>query len=385
MRPHILHVIDQTGDGGAQVMIHHFVRLLGEDFSFSVANLGKPGRFSSAYQSLGIPVFELGGAIGRWNPFPLIALLRLIDGSQPDIVHTQLFKANILGTIAAKIKRRNVIIHDQMGVYPSSFRYYTNYFPSAIQPAYFLFYKLCLNLSNIAIVLTPEMQQEYKDFYKVKNEMVYVLPNAVEYRKYSDIKDDPSAIPVRLELGITNNKKIITMVGRLEPEKDWTTFLKVAEKIEKKYPQQSIFLAVGDGSQGESLKELVKLREITNVHFLGYRTDVPELLRQSDVFLLTSKREPFGIVILEAMAEGCPVVATRSGGPESIITDGVDGLLANVGDVQELVNHVSFLLQEEGFRKKIGFKSRELVENQYGLEKISKKMGKLYTELSEHP
>jgi glycosyltransferase involved in cell wall biosynthesis len=385
MTPQILHVIDQTGDGGAQVLIHQYTRILGEEYSFSVANLGKSGRFSGAYQALGIPVFELGSSTVRWNPFSMVALLRLIDEVQPEIVHTHLFKASILGTIAAKIKRKHVIIHDHMGVYPGSFRYYTNYFPRVIQPAYFWVYRLCLNLSDVAIVLTPEMQRSYRDFYTYKKDKVVVLPNAIECRNSRTSSNSHSPIPLREELGIADDEKIITMVGRLEPEKDWETFLRVAQKIEEACPRKSVFLAVGDGSLRKSLVEFAKLQELTNVRFLGYRNDVPEILRQSDLFLLTSKREPFGIVILEAMAAGCPVIATRSGGPESIITDGIDGMLASVGDVQGLVNHIMFLLEKDLFRRELGLKSRKLVDENYALPAIKIRMEKIYTTLLGNP
>ena len=173
------------------------------------------------------------------------------------------------------------------------------------------------------------------------------------------------------------------MVARLDPQKDWITFLETARLVQEQMDQCCGFLVVGSGPEEQRLQDYAAARNIGRVFFLNHRGDVPSLLHQADVFLLTSRREPFGIVVLEAMAAGCPVVATRSDGPNTILTDGVDGLLADVGDVQGLANHVIALLQDDGFARKLVQTARKTVANHYSLEVVSTRMANIYREVLE--
>jgi glycosyltransferase involved in cell wall biosynthesis len=173
------------------------------------------------------------------------------------------------------------------------------------------------------------------------------------------------------------------MVARLDPQKDWITFLETARLVQEQMDQCCAFLVVGSGAEEQRLRDYAAARNIGHVFFLHHRGDIPSLLHQADVFLLTSRREPFGIVVLEAMAAGCPVVATRSGGPDSILTHGVDGLLADVGDVQGLTNHITSLLQDDGLGRKIVEAARRTVANRYSLEAVSARMADIYREVLE--
>ena len=123
-QPRVLHVIDHTGDGGAQIVIRDLVRVLKDRFTFGVAVLGRSDHFSDDYEALGIPFYKLGDRYGKWNPAPIAALTNLIRREHFDLVHTQLFKSNILGTIAAQITGRKTILHDQVGMYPQSLQHY---------------------------------------------------------------------------------------------------------------------------------------------------------------------------------------------------------------------------------------------------------------------
>ena len=107
------------------------------------------------------------------------------------------------------------------------------------------------------------------------------------------------------------------------------------------------------------------------------------LLRRADVFLLTSRFERFGIVVLEAMAAGCPVVATRSGGPQTILTDEVDGLLGEVGDVYGLSARVLRLLNDEKLSQSLASNARKKVVNYYNVNIISVRMASYIRKLWE--
>jgi glycosyltransferase involved in cell wall biosynthesis len=379
MKHHILHVIDHTGGGGAQVVVQYILGALKHKFSFSVAVLGRAGEFSQTYKESGIPVFELGDRGSRWSPFSLVSLLNVIDEREPDLIHTHLYKSHIMGAVAARRKGSKAILHDHAGIYPQSLRHL---FPSAVlRYTYLLAYRGALKQYDRILVLTSNDMKFYRQAYSSSHHKVMVLPNAVDLGDFGATIEQPVGKSIHQELGLPNETKLVMMIGRLDRQKDWPTFLRTAPLIQQRVDKYCAFLVVGSGAQEQNLRDYVAVHKVQGVFFLDYRRDVASLLHQADVFILTSRREPFGIVVLEAMAAGCPVVATRSGGPESIINHGLNGLLADVGDVDALANHVTRLLQDSALRRKLIRHGRETVSDQYKLETVSARLAKIYDEV----
>ena len=380
MMRRVLHVIDHTDDGGAQVVVHHFIRGLRERFAFAVAVLGKSGRFSKAYLALGVPVFELGTNGSRWNPWPIVPLVDVIRQNKFDLVHTHLFKASIIGTIAAKWAGARTILHDHWGVDPESLKYHI---PNrTMRRIYIEIYRYALKFCDRTLVLTEEDLRLYLKYYSFESAKITVLPNAVDSSALNSPENlSAGRLLIRDQLGLPADTRLVVMIARLEPEKDWLTYLRVAQRVKEKLKQSCAFLVVGSGSEEQTLRNYVNTRGLSGIFFLGYRDDVPVLLRQADVFLLTSRFERFGIVILEAMAAGCPVVATSSGGPQTILTDEVDGLLGEVGDVYGLSARVLQLLNDEKLGQSLALNARKKVVNYYNVNSISVRMASIYKEI----
>ncbi len=375
----VLHVIDHTDSGGAQVVVLNLLRALKDAFSFAVAVLGKSGQFTHEYKLLDIPLFALGNGAGRWNPKPVTSLIDTIRRGRFDLVHTHLFKSNILGTLAARWAGTNTILHDHSGVYPHTLKYH---FSNALSiHSYIYAYRYALSQCDRVLVLTPEDVRSYLDFYSLESNKTTLLPNGVDLTMFSVGTERRGGNCLRQELGLSAESTLVTMVGRLDPVKDWLTFLRVAQQVQRQSDQSCGFLIVGSGSEEQRLREYVSAHKLERVFFLGNRDDIPSLLHQSDVFLLTSQRESFGIAVLEAMAAGCPVVVTRSNGPESILTDGVDGLLAEVGDVHGLTNQVIQLLHDKALGQKLAYNARQTVLNRYSLETVATRIAGVYGEV----
>jgi glycosyltransferase involved in cell wall biosynthesis len=120
------------------------------------------------------------------------------------------------------------------------------------------------------------------------------------------------------------------------------------------------------------------------VHFLGWRyrlDDIPAVMASLDVFSHTAVApEPFGLVLIEAMAMGCPVVAARAGGPVEIVEDGVSGLLAGVGDARAHAEAICGLLANPDYRRRIATAGRARVEQNFSLRAFQDRLGRLYDE-----
>jgi glycosyltransferase involved in cell wall biosynthesis len=373
MKQRVLHVIDHTGSGGAQVVAGYLLRALRDRYSCGVAVLGAAGHFSDDYARLGVPVTHLGSAGGRWNPLSISKLVEVIKRGRYDLVHTHLFKSNILGIVAARMAGARSILHDHTGVYPQSLeQYFAN---PLLRHSYYAAHRRALGWCDRAIVLTPQMQGAYVRHYPAHARKVAVVPNAVD----SSAGVTGPAGDVRAELGLPAGTRLVAMVGRLDPEKDWDTFLTTAQLVRRQ--AGCAFLAIGSGPEEQRLRGDAGRRQLERVFFLGYRQDVQALLRQVDVFVLTSRREAFGLVLLEAMQAGCAVVATRSGGPEAIVADGVNGLLAAIGDAPAIARGVTRLLQDDELRARLCDAARRSVIERYSLEVVADRVSDLYQDI----
>jgi glycosyltransferase involved in cell wall biosynthesis len=147
------------------------------------------------------------------------------------------------------------------------------------------------------------------------------------------------------------------------------------------FPRTRLII-VGEGSERVRLQELVtSLGLDKHVTLAGFRTDVPELLQRMDVYVQPSLHESFGIVLLEAMAAGLPVVASEVEGIPEIVADGETGYLVPVGDSEALANAVRSLLRDTELRRKMGETGRRRVAKEFDIKKTVRSYEQLYEEL----
>lgn len=164
---------------------------------------------------------------------------------------------------------------------------------------------------------------------------VFVIPNGVDVDRFSPIADgdqDSEATrtaknELRIELGLPTDCPLATIVAALRPEKNHRRFLSAAASTLSVHPAAQ-FAIVGDGEMRSELENYAEELGIQKaVHFLGSRSDIPDILRASDVFLLTSDNEAAPVSIMEAMASGLPVIASDVGSVHEMVIEGETGFL----------------------------------------------------------
>src|SRR4029077_8338291 len=193
------------------------------------------------------------------------------------------------------------------------------------------------------------------------------------------------------ELSLPSDAKIVGMVGRLAPQKDHVTFIRAAARVVAVDPTVR-FLVVGDHTDTEAarqhyrmLAELVEERRMTgHVMFTGFRDDVPQLLSGLDVSVLATNFEGFGLVIVEAMAQGTPVVATDVEGVTEIITDKVTGLLHRPADDADLAEKILSLLSNRALGESLVDAGRRLVDDRFTIRQFAASIARLYREAIGH-
>lgn len=158
---------------------------------------------------------------------------------------------------------------------------------------------------------------------------VHVIPNGVDVERFSPLPDgtesDKNAL--RQQLGLPIDCPLATIVAALRPEKNHSRFLEAAAQTIKDHPAAQ-FAIVGDGDLRSELESRAQELGVSDaVHFLGSRNDIPEILRASDAFLLTSDNEAAPVSIMEAMSSGLPVIASNVGSVHEMVVEGETGFL----------------------------------------------------------
>lgn len=194
---------------------------------------------------------------------------------------------------------------------------------------------------------------------------VRVIPNGVDVERFHPRVDGSF---IRAELGFTASTPVTGIVAALRPEKNHAQLIQAMAVVRRAIADAQL-LIVGDGPERDNLVRLAHELGIAEaIHFLGTRSDIPELLSAMDVFVLTSHMEANPVSILEAMATGKPIVAPRVGSiPESVL-DGETGYLTHPGNADEVADRLITLFQQCDRARSMGQRGRNLVEERWSLD-----------------
>lgn len=189
---------------------------------------------------------------------------------------------------------------------------------------------------------------------EVGDEKISVVLNGVPDAA-NRVLDEPHLVREKFGVG---SRPLVVCAARLEPEKGLETLVAAMQAVRQTQPQ-AVCLIAGDGSQHEQLQAQIEREKLgDNVRLIGFQDDVLSLVGAADVFVLSSLSEPFGLAIIEAMALGKPVVATRSGGPLEIVADGESGVLVAPSSSAEMAQALLRLLGDEDERNRMGQAAR---------------------------
>ena len=239
-------------------------------------------------------------------------------------------------------------------------------------------------LARADVIISPSEYfiDESRVLGKYRDKII-VIPNGVNVDEF-DFGHSKKECRERLALPLDD--EIILFLGTLSPHKGPDVLLRAMPKIIKEVPDAKLVF-VGSGGMREELERLSKKLGIEkNVKFVGFVEErmKPFYYKAADVFCLPSvmKHESFGIVNLEAMACGVPIVASKIGGVPDVVKDGKNGLLIPPRNSEALADAIIYLLENYDIRKKMGKNGRKKVED-YSWERIAEETGKVYLSLIE--
>jgi len=390
----VVHIITRLDHGGSARETLQTV--LGHDrgrFRVSIA-FGRPetttaddaALLKADLQQLGqadVSVFQVPPLVREINPvldaWATVALWRLLRRVRPEVVHTHTSKAGVVGRFAAWLARVPVVIHTPHG------HIFYGYYGTVTSAIIRLLERLLAKITDRIVTLTDRGAQEHVQYKIAGAEKFATIHSGIDLIHFRSVQVNPAV--KRKELGLPPEGPIIGTLGRLVPIKGQEWLLKAAPRVLAEFPQ-ACFVIIGDGPMLGELRQLTSQLGIgLRVVFLGAREDVPECLAALDLFVLPSLNEGMGRALLEAMAVGCPVVATCVGGIPDIVADGATGLLVPPRDDRALAEAILTLLRDRSRRAAYGEAARRHVDGRFDVKTMVRSIEWLYDEVwqEKHP
>jgi glycosyltransferase involved in cell wall biosynthesis len=294
-------------------------------------------------------------------------LLRLMRGAQPDVVHTHTTTAGFLGRLAARRARVPVVVHT-LHWHPFH-GYYT-----ALQTRLFAaLERLGARLTDRVIALSTGLQHELVGQYHItRASRIMVLPLGFDLRVFAETPRGGGRC--RAACGIPPEAPLVGIVGRLMPVKRHDLFLEMAARLRSTHPTAH-FLIAGDGNERANIEAAIAEQGLgDSVHLLGWARDVAAVYSDLDVLVNCSLNEGTPVPVIEALAAGCPVVATDVGGTPDLLDHGVFGRLVPPDDAEALAAAVAATIASPPDLTE----ARAAMLRRYGIDRLVADLDSLY-------
>ncbi len=325
-------------------------------------------QFKSQLDALGIRYFQIDfdrNALKLHKYHKPLSQLEAILRAQPyEAIHCHSPIGGICGRIAGK--RAGIrVIYTAHGFH---------FFKGATPFHWLLFYPAERILSRWTDTLITINKEDYARAQKFHAGQLYRIPGAgVELERYRH--SGRSRTEVLGELGIPEDSVVFISIGELNHNKNHTVLLRALQRLHN--PKLHLIIA-GTGKLAQALQEEAERRDIASqVHIIGFRTDVPELLHASDVFCFPSKREGLGFTAIEAMAAGLPLITSDRHGILEYSVDGITGFTCHPEDAAGFADAMRTLAEDSVLRETMGQHNRRAAE-EFALDRVLEQMRQIY-------
>ena len=322
------------------------------------------------------PLFlrELGREVrpGR-DLLALCKLVRLLRQQQPEIVHTHTAKAGALGRIAAKIVGIPLVVHTFHG------HIMHGYFSRGVTRLFLATERRLAMVTTRILTVSAGLRDELLRLGIGRPDTVEVMPLGLELDGF--LRSDLRRGEFRRRLGISPEVPLVGIIARLVPIKDHTTFLEAASDLHRSRPDVR-FLIVGDGELRPQLEQQAVAFGLNHcVDFLGWQRELEPIYADLNLVVLSSLNEGTPVSLIEAMAAGLSVVATRVGGVPDLVEHGKTGLLVPPKNPVALSEAMRALLGDPDRGRQMGRLARETVYPKYSDAALIDRMDRLYSSM----
>jgi len=346
----VVHLTHGLEIGGLEKLLVEFARHTDRSkFELKFVSFSGRGALADDIEAAGWPVITLNQPEGL-RPGVVLRIAALLRTWQADILHTHDPKTLIYGAPAARLARVHAV-HTCHGNALAPF-------PRATRA-----FRMAFWFADAMVCVSGDMTRQMVET-GIDPRKIHTILNGIDTSFFSFARPNPGTNAVT--------------VARLSPEKDIGTLIRAVAIIRETCPSFQLEIA-GDGVCMAELQTMVRELGLEDqVRFLGQVCDVRAVLERSSLFILPSLREGVSLTLLEAMACGLPVVATRVGGTPEVVVDGETGLLVLSGSHEELARAVLSLLQDPDGSRRMGEAARRRIEQYFDISRMIAKYEDIY-------
>ena len=350
----VLHVINNLGIGGAERVLYLLLEELtkNEDTEITLVSLEGHGELTDEFRKLPIKLKEFKFHLfvpffERLDPcfrFRLWFFARNVD---PDVIHGHLIRGEDFAKVLGGLLKKPVVTtsHDCC-IFPGrKQKFFNRYLTRAV---------------GVSELVAKHLRQ----IYKLPKAKVSVIPNAI---KTSEFKKATKVFDI--------GNPVFVYVGRLIDTKGVQFAISGLSKLVKKYPGLKLII-FGDGWYRENLEKLVQDNSYDFVEFKGKTRDIPQALSEGDIFVMPSESEGFSMAVLEAIAAGKPIVATKTGAIPNMIREGENGYFVKYGKAEDIAEAADKLLKAD--IAKMQKVSQKIADSHFSIEKVAREYYALY-------
>lgn len=365
----VLHIIDKLSMDGVNpsscaVLIRDWAgQLHPEKVDISVTSLRNPDPAGKVLENNCVHVDYIGHGKISYKNIP--ALTKIVYQRNIDILHLHGYSSANFGRIVARKTGRFNVVHEHAVLKVQPHQYFVDW--------------LQRRHTDVAVAVSRNVAEFMVHGRSIPKSKVHIIGNGISLDRFQAC-DSFKAVEKRRELRIDGDNRIIGTVTRLRQEKGTIILIRAMKEIINHWPN-IILLVVGEGPQRKILEKTVNDLQLKRyVKFLGFRSDVAELMSIFDVTVIPSLSEGFPLALAEAMAVGRPIVATRVGGMVDVGKDYKDVLFVPPNDHVRIAEKVLLLLNDQSLAKRLG-ESAKIKSKMLSVEKSADQLYQLYHQL----
>lgn len=349
----ICHIIGRLQYGGAERQVVNIVRNMRCAKMYVICLQPSENLDFSDLVPRSVECMTLGFRL-RYAPYHVWKLSRLLSSLAIDVVHTHMFSPNLYGVLAATLARVPVIVTSEHGMNPWKTRFHRWIERAVIS-----------RFAHMRICTSTSVLQIRRDLDGVPENKLMYIPNGTEIDT-NTISSPPQ------------DRFVFGTVGRLVPAKDYGTLIKAMCLLRDRGHLAHLYI-LGDGPGHAELESEITGRSLSStVHLEGYQRDIRAWLGRFHAFVLSSIRESMPLALLEAMAFGLPIVATRVGGIPETLVSGSEGLIVEPRNPEALAHAMETLITDEKTRKELGKNARERCRREFSIQAICNRYQQVY-------
>lgn len=363
----VLHLIETGGPGGAETVFLELATGLGRAGWEPIVAVPCEGWLAAAARERGLTPI-LTPTQGSFDLAYLHRIASLLHRHRVDIVQAHLLAPGVYGSVAAAVVGGVPVVTTFHGM------------PDVESGAGYraIKFRIINRRRNRTVFVSEGLRRAFLSTLPLDGGRTRVIYNGIDAGLFRPGTD----ASLRQELGLGPGDVLIGAVGNIRAPKDYPVLLRAAAILRQR-GRHFRFVIVGEGS-GALLEELVRLRADLGledvVAFAGLRSEIHRIMLNFDLYVLSSSNEGFSLTTVQAMACGLPVIATRCGGPEEIVEDGVTGVLVPAGSPEALASAIDRLMAEPAARAGLGTAARRRVRDRFTLDAMVGSYAALYDE-----